>query len=193
MNRVSAWTGVLLLPFVIIGGLLAARRDPGEPNWVLPTQMTRSPAAMPQSANPVLPGGATQQPPVAGTLARDEHPWEYPATDAGRRRAGRELKNPLPPTPENLAAGRRAYETFCQVCHGALGAGDGPIIPKFPNPPAFRSKQGMALSDGAMFHTITAGRKKMASHAGLVPWDDRWRIILHIRTLQGGTRHAATR
>jgi hypothetical protein len=191
MKVVAGWAAVVLLPLLVLGGLIAAQRDPTRPNFDLPTQMAASPAASPQSANAVLPGGMTMQPPVPGTLARDEQPFDYAATDADRHRAGRELVNPLPPTHENLAAARRAYDTFCSVCHGASGAGDGPLIPRFPNPPGFRSKQCVTLKDGELFHTITLGRKRMAGYAGQVPWEDRWRLVLQIREFQKGGSHAA--
>ncbi len=178
-----------LLPVVVLGGLITAQRDLSRPNWVLPTQMAQSPAYKSQSWNPVLANHMTLQPPVEGTLARDAHPFPYGKTEAERKRAGVELKNPFAPTPENLQRGQWIYETFCLVCHGASGKGDGPMIPKFPNPPSFLSKSSLALKDGEMFHTITLGRKKMASYASQVSWEDRWRVILYIRQLQKESLH----
>jgi mono/diheme cytochrome c family protein len=174
IRHLAAWGAVLLFPVVVLGGLLAARRDPTRPNHVMPTQMVRFPVGM------------SPQPPVEGTLARGAHPFHYAATTPDRQRAGRELVNPFRVTPETLAAGKRAYEINCQVCHGAAGGGDGPIIPKFPNPPSFRAKKLQALRDGEVFHTITVGYKKMAGHAALVSWDERWQIVLYIRSLQKG-------
>lgn len=174
----------LLLPVVVLGGLIFTQRDLSQPNWILPTQMAQSPAYKAQSWNPVLPNHMTLQPPVEGTLSRDAHPFPYGKTEAERKRAGVELKNPFTPNPENLQRGQKIYETFCVVCHGTSGKGDGPMIPKFPNPPSFLSKGSLALKDGEMFHTITLGRKKMASYASQVSWEDRWRVILYLRQLQ---------
>ena len=39
----------------------------------------------------------------------------------------KELKNPVPSTPESLAAGAQAYAKVCAVCHGATGNGDGKL------------------------------------------------------------------
>jgi mono/diheme cytochrome c family protein len=183
-----ATLGPVLLPIVVLGGMWSAQRDPAQPNRVIPTQMEASPAYRAQSANPVLVHHVTSQPPVDGTLARGAHVFHYERTDADRQRAGRELKNPLQPTPENLAEGKRLYETYCAVCHGASGAGDGPLIPKYPNPPNFRSRPLMAQQDGELLHTITLGRKKMPAHAGLLNWNERWQVILYIRSLQQGKR-----
>ncbi|MBI3909890.1 MAG: cytochrome c [Armatimonadetes bacterium] len=184
MTRCLVWLAIILLPVVILGGMWVARRDPTKPNWALPTQMATSPAYKAQSSNPVFVNQATMQTPVEGTLPRGAHAFHYAQTDADRKQAGKELANPFQPTPETLQRGQRVFQTFCLVCHGESGRGDGPIIPKFPNPPNFLSAQSRQLSDGEMFHTITLGRKKMASYAAQVPWDDRWRVILYIRSLQ---------
>jgi len=178
------WCGVMLLPTVVLGGMWLLRRDLRKPNWVIPTQMAVSPAYRSQTANPVLPKGITMQLPPPGTLARDEHAFHYSNTDADRKRAGRELVNPFPPTHENIERGRLVYEAFCLVCHGISGEGDGPVVPKFPNPPNFHSIESKALSDGEMFHVITLGRNRMAGYASQLQWDDRWQVIHYIRVLR---------
>jgi mono/diheme cytochrome c family protein len=127
----------------------------------------------------------TQQPAVPGTLPRGYKPFHYGADPAEATRAGRELKNPFQPTVENLARGQYIFSNYCVACHGAGGAGDGPIIPKYPNPPAYQTEQSKALPDGAMFHVISLGRNNMPSHAAQVAADDRWKVILYIRKLQG--------
>ncbi|MFQ5809369.1 MAG: c-type cytochrome [Armatimonadota bacterium] len=184
MKRAAAWAGVVLLPVIVLGGLWGTRRDLSKPNWFVPTRMAESPAYKTQSANPVLPDNMTMQPPVPGTLARGAHPFHFGSTDDDRARAGRELANPFSPSPESLGRGQFVYETYCLVCHGASGRGDGPMIPRFPNPPSFLAEGARELSDGEMFHTITLGRNKMGSHASQVSWDDRWQVILYIRSLQ---------
>ena len=150
-----------------------------------PTQMQYSPAYLSQTPNPVLPNGMTQQMPVAGTIARGYQPFHYGPGPDEATRAGNELKSPLKPTEENLARGRQVFASYCAVCHGATGAGDGPLIPKYPNPPAYNTDKSRALADGNMFHVITMGRKDMPSHAAQVSFEDRWRVILYIRKLQG--------
>jgi len=179
------WCAIALLPVTVLGGMWLLRRDLTRPNWTLPTQMAVSPAYKSQTASPILPNGMAMQPPAPGTLPRGKARFYYSATEADRKRAGSELANPFPPTEENLAQGRLVYETFCLVCHGPSGAGDGPLIPRFPNPPNFRSPESVALSDGEMFHIITLGRNKMAGYASQVPREDRWWAILYIRYLQG--------
>jgi len=186
MKRSVSAAFYVLLPVIVIGGMVAFSRDLSKRNREFPTQMEYSPAYLSQTANPVLPNGMTLQPPVPGTVRRGFTPFHYgPGLDE-EARAGRELTNPFQPTQENLERGKYIFTNDCAVCHGATGAGDGPIIPKFPNPPSYHTDTSKALPDGAMFHIITMGRNNMGSYAAQVAPDDRWKVILYIRSLQQG-------
>lgn len=185
MRRALTWAAVILLPVVVIGGMHVMNRDVGVRNHEWPTQMQYSPAYRSQTANPVLPYQMTEQPPVPGTLPRGFQPFHYGSGQAEADRAGRELTNPFQPTSENLARGQYVFSNYCVACHGATGAGDGPIIPKYPNPPSYQTEKSKSLPDGTMFHVITMGRNNMPSHAAQVSADDRWKAILYIRKLQG--------
>ncbi len=185
MRKRASWWGVILLPVIVLGSIAALKRNPAVRNLEWPTQMEYSPAYLSQTPNPVLPHGMTQQMPVPGTIPRGFQPFHYGPGPEEAARAGRELKNPFQPTEKNLARGRQVYTHFCLVCHGPTGAGDGPIIPKYPNPPSFHTDTSKALPDGTMFHIITMGRKNMPSYAAQVSPEDRWKVILYIRQLQG--------
>jgi mono/diheme cytochrome c family protein len=185
MTRALTWVAVVLLPVVVMGGLGVMSRDAGVRNREWPTQMQYSPAYRSQTANPVLPYQMTEQPPVPGTVPRGFQPFHYGPDQVEAERAGRELKNPFQPTFENLARGHHVYSNYCAVCHGATGAGDGPIIPKYPNPPSYQIEKSKSLPDGTMFHVITSGRNNMPSHAAQVSAADRWKAVLYIRKLQG--------
>jgi mono/diheme cytochrome c family protein len=184
MKPLLNWSAVFLLPVVVCGGLYLLGREVSLRNREWPTQMQYSPAYLSQTSNPVLPNRSTAQMPVDGTLARGQQAFHYGASEAENLRAGVELKNPFAPTPENLARGHYIFSNYCAVCHGAGGGGDGAIIPKYPNPPSYKTVTSRNLPDGAMFHVITLGRKDMPSHAAQVAVADRWKVILYIRTLQ---------
>ena len=185
MKRKLAWSAIILLPVLVITGVRALNRDTNVRNLEWPTQMQYSPAYRSQTANPVLPEGMTAQPPVAGTIPRGFQPFHYGPEPAEAERAGRELKSPFAATAENVARGQYIFTNYCAVCHGATGAGDGPLIPKYPNPPSYQTEKSKALADGNLFHVITMGRNNMPSHAAQVPVEDRWKVILYIRKLQG--------
>jgi mono/diheme cytochrome c family protein len=185
MRNKFSWFGVIMLPVIVLGGLAVMNRNNAARNLQWPTQMQYSPAYLSQTPNPVLPNGMTEQMPVAGTIQRGYRPFHYGPVPEEAIRAGVELKNPFQPTEENVARGRQVFNNYCAVCHGSTGAGDGPLIPKYPNPPAYNTDKSKSLADGNLFHVITVGRKDMPSHAALVSFEDRWKAILYIRKLQG--------
>lgn len=186
MKSFTAWSGIALIPVVVIGGLLLLRRDVAQRNDDLITQMATTPAYQTGDPNPVLPSGMTMQPPVQGTVSRDglPSPGVIVQRDTGTGPMTDTL-NPIPATKENMQRAKHLFDNFCAVCHGMGGAGDGPIIPKFPNPPSYKTPTSRALSDATLYKVITEGRNTMPSHAPLVSSDDRWRLVHYIRTLQG--------
>jgi mono/diheme cytochrome c family protein len=150
--------------------------------------MAYSPAYGSFAPNPATRDGKTLQAPVAGTIPRGFPPFRYGATPEEAARAGVELTNPLPATAETLDRGRRLYETFCFVCHGPEGKGDGPLVPKIPNPPSYTSARVKEMPAGRLYHVITRGSGRMTSYAVSITPEDRWRIVHHVQSLQRGTR-----
>jgi mono/diheme cytochrome c family protein len=137
--------------------------------------------------NPVTRDGKTVQRPVAGTVPRGFQPFRYAATPEEAVRAGRELRNPIRPSPEALAQGHALYETFCLVCHGEQGRGDGPLVPRIPNPPAYTSARVRAMAPGQIFHVVSRGSGRMPSYAAQIPYEQRWLIVLYVNALQEGS------
>ena len=185
MKRTATWILVIVFPILVVGGVHLMSRNTNARNFEWPSQMQYSSAFRSQTINPVLPNGITSQPLVTGTVPRGSLPFHYGPGPAEAERAGRELQNPFAATAENLERGQYIYGNFCQVCHGATGGGDGPIIPKYPNPPSYHIERSKALPDGNMFHVVTMGRNNMPSHGAQVSAEDRWKVILYIRKLQG--------
>jgi cbb3-type cytochrome c oxidase subunit III len=100
--------------------------------------------------------------------------------------AGAELKNPLSVGhPHAKEHGALLYATYCQVCHGTTGKGDGIVSERGVKPVlSFLAPQAEQMKDGAMFHIITYGKGNMPSHAAQLSPTDRWSAVLHIRVLQ---------
>jgi len=135
--------------------------------------------------NPVTRDGKTLQAPAPGTVPRGFEPFHYAATPQDAERAGRELRNPVPRTAETLEAGHALYKTFCFVCHGAQGQGDGPLVPRIPNPPAYTSPRVRGMAPGQIFHVITRGSGRMPSYAVQIRPEQRWKIVHYVMTLRG--------
>lgn len=138
--------------------------------------------------SPTFPNGQTLQSPVVGTIPRGAVPFHYGKSDEDAILAGQELQNPVPLTSESLARGKDMYTIFCDVCHGPQGQGDGVLIPKFPNPPAFTSKRVKEFSDGRIYYVITRGGKIMPPHNTQIAPEDRWKIVQYVRSLQQGAK-----
>ncbi len=131
-----------------------------------------------------IPGREHLLPPV-GTVPYGTTPFDYGPEPAEARRAGRELVSPLEATAADVARGKAVFDAFCAICHGATGVGDGPIIGRFPNPPSLLADSARGRPDGQIFHIITRGQGIMPSYAAQVWPMDRWRVVLHMRALQG--------
>ena len=174
-------------PVLALGlATLAACSGSGErPMRVLFPDMFASLSYKAYDPHPTLARGQALQLPPEGTAPLEDRLFPYGAGAEEARRAGRELRNPFEPTPANLKRGRKVYDTICIVCHGPKGEGDGPIIGRFPNPPSLLADRARGLPDGQVFHVIARGQGIMPSHAAQVLPDDRWRVVLYLRGLQG--------
>jgi mono/diheme cytochrome c family protein len=150
--------------------------------------MARGPAYKAFAPNAATRDGLTLQRPVSGTIARGYRPFDYGSGEQEAERAGRELKDPYRPTEVTLEEGKALFETYCAVCHGAQGKGDGPISGKIPTPPSYRSDRVMEFPPGRIFHVITLGSGKMPSYATQLRADERWKIVTYVYTVLEGRR-----
>ena len=88
-------------------------------------------------------------------------------------------------TAAALDRGAAVYATFCEICHGSGGAGDGTVARRgFPAPPSLLLEKAQNLADGEMFHILTYGRANMPAYRSQIRREDRWRTVLHVRRLQ---------
>jgi mono/diheme cytochrome c family protein len=142
--------------------------------------MARGPAYEAFSPNPITRDGLTLQRPVPGTIARGYQPFHYGAGEEEAVRAGRELENLLPASARNLEEGKALYETYCLVCHGAGGRGDGPIAGKIPPPPAYTSERVARFPPGRLFHVVTLGSGKMPAYAAQLTAEERWKVVTYV-------------
>ncbi len=155
-----------------------------EPGFEYMPDMARSTPYDSFAPNPVTRDGKTLQAPVPGTVPRGFLPTHYQPTPEDARRAGRELHDPSAATDETLARGRALYETFCVVCHGVRGRGDGPLVPRIPNPPSYTSERVREMRPGQIFHVVTYGSGRMPSYASQITPEERWLIVAYVDTLR---------
>ena len=119
--------------------------------------------------------------PASGAAAPVD--WNVPADEAART-------NPLTPSGENLDQGKKLFGRHCTACHGTLGRGDGPIAQQWSRLPKdlTNPERQARLTDGEIFWKISKGHSVgsdviMPGLADKLGDEDRWRIVLHVRTL----------
>lgn len=115
--------------------------------------------------------------------------WEPPVenTDAALRAWGDTMTNPLPPSDAVLAQGAETYQTYCAVCHGVGGEGDGPMVGtgKLPFATNLMLETTVDRSDGYLYGIIRVGRGLMPSYRRIPP-SERWAVVNYVRHLQEG-------
>jgi mono/diheme cytochrome c family protein len=171
--------GVFVLPLTLLWGC-GARSDQRAYEYM--PDMVRDPAYKAFAPSPVTRDGLTMQRPVAGTIARGYQPFHYGLGEEEAARAGIELRNPYEVTERTLEEGKALYETYCLVCHGEKGRGDGPIADKIPHPPSYVSDRLLEFPSGRLFHVITMGTNKMPSYAAQLSSDERWKVVTYVHT-----------
>jgi len=92
----------------------------------------------------------------------------------------------------DAAKGKQIYGTYCVTCHGVAGDGQGPVGKTLKPPPrdftAGDFKYGS--SDQDVFDIISNGAASkggsplMAPWGAVIPEDDRWGLVAHIRNLK---------
>ena len=106
------------------------------------------------------------------------------------------VTNPRTRTAESLNRGRWVYETYCLVCHGDAGKGDGPISAASGGP--FFGIRSLVTdtvarrSDGYIYGVVThapsMGRGLMPIYGDKVHGTDRWDVVNYVRSLQEQAR-----
>src|ERR1700686_3893856 len=115
---------------------------------------------------------------VLGVAHRGQ--WNIP--DEAKRR-----RNPIQPSPQALDAARVLYTDHCERCHGKSGKGDGSDATKFSTSPRdlTDSSRMSAQSDGELFYKISEGRRPMPEFKTKLTEEQRWRLVLLMRSMAG--------
>jgi mono/diheme cytochrome c family protein len=151
----------------------------GEPSWQ--AEWTGGNFAIADGiTNPIAGGGMIQGPGAEDRSA--------PSSSGSPAQPGPSVPI-IPATVE--ARGDSLYQTFCAVCHGTTGAGDGPVGPRVAAP-SILTPRAVAYSDGYLYSIIRYGRGVMPRYGDKIYAPlDRWAVVNHVRRLQGGGTTAA--
>lgn len=174
-----------LASFIAFLGLASCNAGKNQTNIELVQQMMDQSSVKFQDWDPSAKGNLAMRVPPKNTIPRGYKPYAYKGDPEG---AEKNLKNPLVAdfSKETLQLGKKKFDIYCSVCHGALGAGDGPVAEKMLlRPPPLLSDKVKGFSDGRIFHIVTDGQGVMGSY--LVQIQDekaRWSLVNYVRTLQ---------
>jgi mono/diheme cytochrome c family protein len=115
-----------------------------------------------------------------GLAALHKTPWQIPAADKLR-------KNPLVVNDANYNAAKPIYNEKCANCHGDSGKGDGSDAMMYdPAPSDLTDAAHMnKLSDGEIYYQITQGRKPMPSFRNKLTEQQRWQLVILVRSFSG--------
>lgn len=157
--------------------------DKTKPNYQYMPDMYRSIGYETYSQNPNYANGMTTQPPVEGTIARGQVPYDYDNSNEGYELAKLESKNILEVDEANLEQGKKLYEIYCTTCHGKTGAGDGVMVEreKFLGVPNYKDRD---ITEGSIYHVIMYGRNMMGSHASQLTVQERWQVTMYVQQLR---------
>ena len=119
--------------------------------------------------------------------AVNKAPWSWPVPEEAKQ-----LKNPLQPTPRELKSAHEVYADKCAHCHGDTGKGDGRDANRYdPAPTNFTDASKMnAATDGELFYKISEGKKPMPVFKNKLTEDQRWELVLLIRSFAESTTPA---
>lgn len=93
--------------------------------------------------------------------------------------------NQLDKNELDLEQGKELFTTFCAVCHGPNGDGDGPVIKKGFYPVNLKVQGVKNRTDGYIFAYIRYGGKvMMPSYRESVSANEAWQIVNYVRHLQ---------
>jgi mono/diheme cytochrome c family protein len=182
-------TTILLIALFIAGDWLL-RHSGFFPYSINPMQympnMHHTKALIPQRGYAFFSDSAAVRNPPVGSLARDQQVYPYTKTTLAADVA--KFSNPLPISRQVVLRGQKVFMSYCVVCHGPEGLGNGYVVPKFPQPPSLQSDKIRGYADSQIFHVITAGQVSMSSYAPQIREEDRWAVIHYLRVLQKAER-----
>lgn len=92
--------------------------------------------------------------------------------------------NPVKPSPDSLAKGKKIFNVDCSLCHGENGDGKSDMASDIKNIPDFTNPDVQKNStDGQWFSIIRKGKGDMPSEdAGRAKDDDVWSLVNYIRS-----------
>ena len=148
--------------------------------------MTYSRAYDAYTSNPALgKDSLVSRLPVSGTIARDHQLPDHMVE--GDTTAYKSFNTSLRFGAADMKEGKRLFDIYCGICHGAALDGQGPLFAsgKFASMPAnFKDAKNLHMSAGQMYAAVKYGKNMMGSYASQLDIKQRWMVIAYIKKVQ---------
>ena len=115
-----------------------------------------------------------------GSWAQNQAPKTAPEYKIPPEEAAK--TNPVKPSAESLAKGKKMYVIDCAMCHGDKGDGKGDMasdmknVTDFTNPDVLKDR-----TDGELFYIIKNGKGDMPPEGPRVKVDEIWNLVNYVR------------
>ena len=93
-------------------------------------------------------------------------------------------ESPIAVTLESMRRGQHQYQTYCIVCHGGTGAGNGIVSQYLTGIASLVDQRVSDMPDGQIYHTIGNGKGLMQGYGHQLEPVARWEIVHYVRALQ---------
>jgi mono/diheme cytochrome c family protein len=173
MERTTAVLGFFLLVVLLLPGTqLGADQRPGKHTHGEKTPRTKG-AKQHEHANDGTHQHPWWEPPPAEYASATSRRWDDAAA---------------------IARGEQLYQTYCQMCHGADGKGQGPAAKGLPHAPAdlthhFHRAPGdgdaylfWRVSEGGQVEPFSSSRSTMPAYKSVLSEDQRWDVLAYVHT-----------
>ncbi len=115
---------------------------------------------------------------------KDQPPAKAPAQEYKIPPEDAAKVNPVKPTAESLAKGKKLYGYDCAMCHGEKGDGKGDMASDMKNVTDFTKPDALKdRTDGELFYVIRNGKGDMPPEGDRAKNDDIWNMVNYVRSL----------
>ncbi|HEY2805900.1 MAG TPA: cytochrome c [Gemmatimonadales bacterium] len=182
-RRLSA---LLLVLTVASGGCTTLDRAIGMVPWF--TTMRDQPAVRPFEGPLDSTGKAPKFLPPEGSVPITGREDSNSIYDPAGLRITDAMHNPMAKNAASLERGGKIYNTYCIVCHGVQGHGDGTVAGRIGYVPDLTLDITKQRSDGYIYAIIRHGRGVMPRYGDKIrDPGDRWNVVNYVRKLEGQT------
>ena len=117
---------------------------------------------------------------------KDQPPAKTPTPEAKIPPEDAAKANPVKPTPESLAKGKKMYGCDCAMCHGKDGDGKGDMASDYKNVTDFTDPEALRnRTDGEIFYITRNGKgDNMPPEGDRAKNEDIWNMVNYVRSFK---------